>query len=68
MEYCRKRLFPSTDMVNTVNKKELPIAPFFTGFHGVAVRLNKHLPIHCQRRGHRLTTVDQSDMRGLGTE
>ena len=55
-------------MVNTVNKKELPIAPFFTGFHGVAVRLNKNQPIHCQRRGHRLTTVDQSDMRGLGTE
>jgi catalase len=27
--------YGSTDMVNTVNNKQLPIAPFFTGFHGV---------------------------------
>jgi len=56
-------------MVDIVKKKHVSIAPFFSvcGEVDDSVGLNCHLPAHCQRRGHRITTVDQSDMLGLVT-
>jgi len=56
-------------MVGIVKSKQVPIAPFF---RELPLRLSNggvscHLPVHCQRRGHRITTVDQSDMLGLVT-
>ena len=55
-------------MVNTVNNKYVSIASFFTGWPEVATRINFIiLPVDGQRRGHCLTTVNQSDMRELGT-
>ncbi len=57
-----------TDMVNTVNSKQVSITSFSTSLPVVATRLSFIIfPAHGQRRGHHLTTVDQSDMRGLGT-
>jgi len=56
-------------MVTTVNSKQESIASFSTGLPVVATRLKFIIfPVHSQRRGQHLTTVDQSDMRGLGTE
>ena len=55
-------------MINTVNSKQLTIASFSTGLPVVATRLKFIIfPVHGRRRGQHLTTVDQSDMRGLGT-
>ena len=56
-------------MVDIVKSKQVPIAPFLPvgGEADDSVGLTYHLPVHCQRRGHRITTVDQSDMLGLVT-
>lgn len=54
-------------MVAPVKSPNVPIAPFFLLF---AVFFNMGIfdsPVHYQRRGHRITTVDQSDMLGLVT-
>ena len=50
-------------MVDTCQEEKLLPYPVFSSFLG----LRFHPPVHCQRRGHHVTTVDQSDMRGLVT-
>ncbi len=55
-------------MVNTVNKKQQSPAIFFIGSPIKKMAIYTYPPVHGQRRGHHVTTVDQSDMRGLGTE
>ena len=54
-------------MVTTVKNKQESQASFFIEASMLATRDIYHLPVHDQRRGHRVTTVDQSDIRGLGT-
>ena len=56
-------------MVDIVKSKHVSAAPFLPvgGETDDSVGLNYYFSVHCQRRGHRITTVDQSDMLGLVT-
>ncbi len=56
------------NIVNTVKKKKQSLVTFFIGCPMKKVTIYTYPRVHGQRRGHHVTTVDQSDMRGLGTE
>ncbi len=56
------------DMVNTVKKKQQPLATFFQRFSDEKSCYLYISSSSWSETGHHVTTVDQSDMRGLGTE
>ena len=56
-----------TDMVASCQEQKRPRRPFFLLFAAFFYTGIFDSPVHYQRRGHRITTVDQSDMLGLVT-
>ncbi len=55
-------------MVSTVKSKQQSFVIIIFGSPIKKMVIYTYPPVHGQRRGHHVTTVDQSDMRGLGTE